>query len=199
MSAVKQGLLAGALLGLLAAFPWYGPHLGMVWQRPFAVEPFSLRNAETGKSFRYPDGRPYLLYFGFQTCRLACPIALAEMGAFLRQAGDSPACPLPVVLFASIDPRDTQKSLRGKSVFGEVYLLDGEDRVIDVARNLGYNYRLPSASLLEDPLMQIDHADSVFLLDSKGFVTQVVSPVQVDTLRSAWQRIYPACATLYRE
>jgi len=73
--------------------------------------------------------------------------------------------------------------------------VDGEDAVFDLAQFLGTRYRLPPSAELADPQTQIDHPDVVFLLDRAGQKVAMVTPVRVDTLQAAWQRMLPLCTS----
>lgn len=191
---IRPAIIAAGLILLLGGFPWYGPHLYPLFDRPLEMRPFSLLDADTGEAFRYPDGHAYLLYFGFLGCRSSCPVALAEMSAFLKQEHVA-RCGAPRLLFASVDPRDRQERKSKRSRLGEIVLVDGEDAVFDLAQFLGTRYRLPPSAELADPQTQIDHPDVVFLLDRAGQKVAMVTPVRVDTLQAAWQRMLPLCTS----
>lgn len=118
------------------------------------------------------DGEPRALFFGFTHCPVICPVTVYELTAAMDAIG---AVDLKID-FVTVDPeRDTPERLREYfSGFGpRVRAYTGAPHAIaQVARAYEVVYQRQN---LEGGDYTMDHTATVFLLDARGRVADVVA------------------------
>lgn len=118
------------------------------------------------------EGVPRALFFGFTHCPVICPVTIYELTDAMEKIGPNDL----VVDFVTVDPeRDTPQRLQEYfSGFGpRVRAFTGTPKAIaTLARKFDVTYKRQD---LEDGDYTMDHTATVFLLDAKARVADVVA------------------------
>ncbi len=145
---------------------------------PNAVRDFTLTDTSGQRvSLATYRGSWLLIFFGFTNCPDACPTAMLNVSATLRELGPSDDRIRPI--FISIDPeRDTPAALKdylanfGENIAG---LSGSAEETAAVARAYGVFYRKRP---LESGDYTMDHSTALYLVSPTG---QYIRPYMPDT------------------
>lgn len=117
-------------------------------------------------------GRWSVVYFGFTTCPMICPAAMAELKDFAGRVQNLPPAARPLVILITIDPAHDTPPLLGQYVeaFNAMFLgLTGSAAAIEgAAQEFSVAY---SASGV-----QIDHSTTLYVVDPRGSLSAVFTP-----------------------
>lgn len=132
--------------------------------------------SDEGQTVRWGDlnGAPRIVFFGFTRCPTICPVTIWEVGNALKQID---AAPDAVRMdFITVDPaRDTPEVINAylNSFDGNVMGLHAEgDALARITRAFDVTYE---SRPVEGGDYTIDHTATVFLLNSRGQVVDVVA------------------------
>lgn len=117
-------------------------------------------------------GRWSVIYFGFTTCPMICPAAMAELKDFARRVQNLPPAARPQVILITIDPTHDTPRVLGRYVeaFDPAFLgLTGSSAAIDdAAREFSVARSAASG--------QIDHSTTLYVVDPRGSISAVFTP-----------------------
>jgi protein SCO1/2 len=117
-------------------------------------------------------GRWSVIYFGFTTCPMICPAAMAELKDFARRVQKLPPAARPQVILITIDPTHDTPQVMGRYVeaFDPAFLgLTGSSAAIDSAAK-EFSVARSTAS------GQIDHSTTLYVVDPRGSISAVFTP-----------------------
>ncbi|TKT82405.1 SCO family protein [Aquamicrobium sp. LC103] len=179
--AVSAGIVAFAAIQLAAPG---GPAGSRIVDETVTIGgPFKLTTHE-GAALSDTDleGTPFAVFFGFTHCPEVCPTTLWELSEALGAIGDD--ADRLKVLFVSVDPeRDTPEALAAylQSFDRRIVGLTGEAADIEAMANAyrAYWKRVP----LEDGDYTMDHTASVYLMNSEGRFSGMISYEEVSDMR----------------
>lgn len=130
---------------------------------------------DSGKRVRWGElkGRPRAVFFGFTRCPVICPVTVWQVDAALEKAG--PGAERVQMNFVTLDPaRDTPEAMHNyfSGFKARVRALSGADKAL--ARLTAAFDVVYRKVVLEKGEYTLDHTASVFLLDDKGRVVDVL-------------------------
>jgi protein SCO1/2 len=184
---MRRSVLILAAAGLLAASA--AASAWVLRARPAASPPSAASRLGGRFSLIDPQGRPVtdrdllgkptVVYFGFTYCPEVCPTTLASMTRWLKAIG--PDAEKLNLVFITIDPeRDTPKQLR-------LYLanfdhrirgLTGSPKAVSEAAH-DYNVYYQKVAL-EGGGYTMDHSTTVYLMDARGQLSDVIAYKEPD-------------------
>ncbi|MGA9851942.1 MAG: SCO family protein [Gammaproteobacteria bacterium] len=127
------------------------------------------------------EGRWSFLYFGYTHCPDLCPTTLTDLNKMMVQLEKLPSAEQPRVYFISVDPkRDTMALLKEYvHFFNPVFIgITGSvDQLHALADPLGvaFSYDPPDQS----GNYSVDHSSVIFLINPKGKVAAIYTPVLI--------------------
>jgi protein SCO1/2 len=139
-----------------------------------------------GQPFTQKDllGRPFALYFGYTRCPDVCPTTLMRLATWRRSLG-AEGEKLQIV-FVSVDPDiDTPASVGAyadlfrASIVGLAGTPEQIARIADVYRVIYAKVPQPSGGY------NVDHSTYVYLMDSSGRFSDVISPLDSEAEATA--------------
>ncbi|MBR0756091.1 SCO family protein [Bradyrhizobium jicamae] len=111
-----------------------------------------------------------LVYFGFTSCRVVCPRALAKLSGVLDALGDEAAGQI-TPLYITVDPaRDTPEKMKAylEADYPRFLGLTGPDAAIDDAKRCFRIFAQRKSDPADPDGYQIAHTAIAYLLDRNG-------------------------------
>lgn len=190
ISRLLFAIFFGAVVGLIAGFLTFWPHLSLFSQNNSTVSiggPFTLvdMNGEkrTEKNFM---GKPMLIFFGFTNCPDICPSGLQTLTIALNNIGKDSQKLSSV--FVSIDPeRDTPQVLMKyvSSFHPQILALTGSQEQINGIVKAYRVYTKKISDQTDPERYFFDHSSFFYLMDKNGkYIKHYPSTVQVEVLSS---------------
>ncbi len=184
-------VIAGALLARMLGSADVPLQSGTWLPQPRELAQFHLSDL-SGRNFGLDDlrGHPTLLFFGFTNCPDVCPTTLATLTEVQRGA----ALPLARVVFVSIDPqRDSASNLQVYlGAFSKDFIgVRGDQAALaPLLHSLG---AIAVRQSLPDGSYTMDHAATLYLLDTRARLVAVCSPpFSAPKLRADLRRVAAA-------
>ena len=180
-----------AILGLLAAWRWFGhapaadrPALQAVtlFNPARELPPFSLRQSDGTQLVPGElKGHWTLVFLGFTHCPDVCPTTLAQLAGAQKQWATLPEASRPRVLFVSVDPeRDTPDAI-GEYAHG--FHRDTLAATADVpaleafAKSLSMVFaKVPAPEGAPADQYSMDHSAAMAVLDPQGRLSGFITP-----------------------
>lgn len=180
-----------AILGLVAAWRWFGFELSPSRPALSAVHLFNPARELPPFSLRQSDGTQLvpgelkghwtLVFLGFTHCPDVCPTTLAQLAGAQKQWASLPEATRPRVLFVSVDPeRDTPDAI---GEYAHAFHRDTLAATADVpaletfAKSLSMVFaKVPAPSGAPADQYSMDHSASLAVLDPQGRLTGFITP-----------------------
>lgn len=181
--AILAGFMAAQFSGSSKAVPTLSA--GTLLPAARAIPEFNLQDSSGQPMTRANlEGHWSLVFFGYTSCPDICPTTLSLLAQVEKQLGDLSAAQRPRIVFVSVDPKRDTPAQVGNYIhfFSPTFIgvTGSPERLEQFTKSMGVPVAFHDTG---NGSYTVDHAATLFLLDSKARVTAVFSqPHALDVL-----------------